>query len=61
MQRLEAASGVSLVQRTTRRLALTHVDAAVAELGDERADPVGTVRVVLPSSAVTTACGCACS
>lgn len=68
LQRLEASAGVRLVQRTTRRLALTeagerlyrhavaalaHVDAALADLGDERAEPVGTVRVVLPSSAVT--------
>ncbi|MCB9690117.1 MAG: LysR family transcriptional regulator [Alphaproteobacteria bacterium] len=68
LQRLEATSGVQLVRRTTRRLtvteagerlhrhairALVHVDAAVADLAAERAEPVGTVRVVLPSSTVT--------
>lgn len=67
LARLEASAGVRLVERTTRRLALTgagdrlyrralavleQVELARAELGAEQAEPIGTVRVVLPSSAV---------
>jgi DNA-binding transcriptional LysR family regulator len=59
-----------LVQRTTRSLALTEagdqlyrralavldqVDLAAAELSEQRGEALGTVRVVLPSSAVTRA------
>jgi DNA-binding transcriptional LysR family regulator len=68
LARLEQSAGVRLVQRTTRRLALTEagdllyrralpvleqVDLAWAELSDQRQEAVGTVRVALPSSAVT--------
>jgi DNA-binding transcriptional LysR family regulator len=68
LARLEEATGVRLVQRTTRSLALTEagdrlyrralsvleeVDLAWAELSDQREEAVGTVRLVLPSSSVT--------
>ncbi|MEQ1569198.1 MAG: LysR family transcriptional regulator [Myxococcota bacterium] len=68
LMKLEAGVGVRLVERTTRSLALTEagerlyrratsvvqqLDEASAELSDRRGEPMGTVRVVLPSPAVT--------
>jgi LysR family transcriptional activator of dmlA len=68
LARLEERAGVRLVERTTRRQAVTeagerlyrralaaleHVDLARAELQDHLGQPEGTVRLVLPSSVVT--------
>lgn len=68
LMKLEEVVGLRLVERTTRSLALTdagerlwrraaavvgELDEIESDLADRRGEPVGTVRVVLPSSLVT--------